>query len=125
MKNSDQYLKLVEWSEEDQCYVGVCPGLMIGGVHGQDESQVYKQLCQVVDEWIEIHEVDAVPLPAATARKEFSGKFVFRPGKSLHKSIAIAALREGESLNSFCVKTLKTSLSNLPLHCSTQARVRG
>ncbi len=25
MKVSDQYLKIVEWSEEDQCYVGTCP----------------------------------------------------------------------------------------------------
>lgn len=26
MKKSDRYLKIVEWSEEDQCYVGTCPG---------------------------------------------------------------------------------------------------
>jgi len=24
-KNSDRYLKIVEWSEEDQFYVGTCP----------------------------------------------------------------------------------------------------
>ena len=30
MKKSDRYLKIVEWSEEDQCYVGTCPGLMLG-----------------------------------------------------------------------------------------------
>jgi len=34
MKNSDRYLKIVEWSEEDQCYVGTCPGLFYGGCHG-------------------------------------------------------------------------------------------
>jgi hypothetical protein len=42
MKASDRYLKVVEWSEEDQCYVGSCPGLMIGGVHGDDEAEVYR-----------------------------------------------------------------------------------
>ncbi len=112
MKKSDQYLKIVEWSEEDQCYVGSCPGLMIGGVHGKNEAQVYKQLCQVVREWIKIHEKDEVPLPPATAGKEFSGKFMLRPGKSLHRSIAIAALRQGESLNNFCIKALEAVLSN-------------
>ena len=33
-KASDRYVKLVAWSEEDQCYIGRCPGLMFGGVHG-------------------------------------------------------------------------------------------
>ncbi|MEK7285915.1 MAG: toxin-antitoxin system HicB family antitoxin [Nitrospirota bacterium] len=112
MQKSDAYLKLVEWSEEDQCYVGSCPGLMIGGVHGKNEAQVYKQLCHVVNEWIKIYEEDGAPLPAATANKEFSGKFMLRPGKSLHKSIAIAALHKGESLNNFCIKALKAHLPN-------------
>ena len=31
MKISDRYLKIVEWSEEDQCYVSTCPGLFYGG----------------------------------------------------------------------------------------------
>ncbi|WDN90588.1 hypothetical protein BuS5_03559 [Desulfosarcina sp. BuS5] len=28
MKNSDRYLKIVEWSEENQCYVGFCPNFI-------------------------------------------------------------------------------------------------
>ncbi len=40
-KTSDRYVKVVAWSEEDQCYVGRCPGLMLGGVHGSDELAVY------------------------------------------------------------------------------------
>jgi len=42
MKLSDNYIKIVEWSEEDQYYVGSCPALMLGGVHGDDETKVYK-----------------------------------------------------------------------------------
>ncbi|MCF7818307.1 MAG: toxin-antitoxin system HicB family antitoxin [Kiritimatiellales bacterium] len=107
MKASDQYLKIVEWSEEDQCYIGSCPGLMKGGVHGDDEAQIYKELCEAVEEWIVIHQEDGEPLPAATAGKEYSGKFVVRVGKELHKALAIEALREGESLNAYCVHLLK------------------
>ena len=51
MKPSDRYLKIVEWSEEDGCYVGTCPGLMLGGVHGADEAKVYKELCQAVEDY--------------------------------------------------------------------------
>ncbi|HMO51633.1 MAG TPA: toxin-antitoxin system HicB family antitoxin [Kiritimatiellia bacterium] len=107
MKTSDQYIKLVEWSEEDQCYVGVCPGLMLGGVHGDEEAKVYKELCQAVEEWIALCEQDGVPLPEATAGKEYSGKFVVRVGKDLHKALAISALRHGESLNEHCVHLLR------------------
>ena len=107
MKTSDRYLKLVEWSEEDQCYVGTCPGLMLGGVHGDDEGTVYEELCRVVDEWIEIHSIDGEPLPAATAGRAYSGKFVLRVGENLHRQLATYALREGESLNSYCTHILR------------------
>jgi predicted HicB family RNase H-like nuclease len=107
MKSSDRYLKIVEWSEEDGCYVGACPGLMLGGVHGDDEARVYAELCRVVEEWIAIHEQDGAPLPPATARRDYSGKFVVRVGKELHQELAVHALREGVSLNSYCAKVLR------------------
>ena len=107
MKGSDHYIKIVEWSEEDQCYVGTCPGLMLGGIHGKDEAKVFKELCQAVEEWIDIYKKDKEPLPAATAGKDYSGKFVVRVGKDLHKSLAIDAFRRGVSLNSYCVNLLK------------------
>jgi hypothetical protein len=66
-KSSDRYLKLVAWSEEDQCYIGRCPDLMLGGVHGSEETVVYAELCQAVDEWIRLHEADGRPLPESTA----------------------------------------------------------
>ena len=111
MKTSNHYLKIVEWSEEDQCYVGTCPGLMLGGIHGDDEAKVYKELCQAVEEWIEIYQEDKEPLPPSTAGKEYSGKFVVRVGRDLHKALAIDALRHGESLNSYCVNKLREERS--------------
>jgi hypothetical protein len=51
MKTSDlkakaaRHLKIVEWSEEDGTFVGTCPGLMFGGIHGEDEEKVYAELC--------------------------------------------------------------------------------
>lgn len=51
MKTSDRYHKWVEWSEEDQVYIGKCPDL-ITGIHGDDPLQVYHELCEVVEEVI-------------------------------------------------------------------------
>ena len=66
MKASALYAKIVAWSEEDQCYVGSAPGLMYGGCHGNDEQHVYEELCQIVDEVIDLYRVDGKPLPPPT-----------------------------------------------------------
>jgi predicted HicB family RNase H-like nuclease len=107
MKPSDRYLKIVEWSETDGCYVGTCPGLMLGGVHGGDEAKVYAELCQMVEEWVAVRKADGIPLPKPTAGKAYSGKFVVRVGKDLHQELTVNALREGMSLNSYCAKVLR------------------
>jgi len=53
MKKSAQYRKIVEWSEEDQCYVGRCPELMFGGVHGKNEQKIFAERCAVIEEWVD------------------------------------------------------------------------
>ena len=60
---ADQYEKIVIWSDEDQCFIGMCPELFSGGVHGDDSLEVFKELLEVVDEWVEIFENDGKPLP--------------------------------------------------------------
>lgn len=74
MKESARYVKIVEWSDEDQCYVGSAPGLIYGGCHGDDEKTVFADLCQVVEEVIETYLRDGEPLPPATAGHDFVNK---------------------------------------------------
>lgn len=74
MKESANYVKLVEWSEEDQCYVGSAPGLLFGGCHGDDEKQVFNELCDIVEETIQSYKVDGKPLPPATSGLDYANK---------------------------------------------------
>ena len=74
MKESAKYVKIVEWSEEDQCYVGSAPGLIYGGCHGPDEQRVFEELCTVVEEAIEIYRTDGKTLPPATCGRDFANK---------------------------------------------------
>lgn len=101
-----RYTKFVEWSDEDRCFIGRCPELMLGGVHGDDEARVYAELCGTVEEMIKLTAADGHPLPEPLANKKFSGKFVLRVEPALHRRLAAKAVGAGESLNSFCVKTL-------------------
>lgn len=70
MNDSARYVKIVEWSEEDQCYVGSCPGLFYGGCHGDDELQVFAALCQLVEETIALYKDDGKPLPQPTSGRD-------------------------------------------------------
>jgi predicted RNase H-like HicB family nuclease len=72
MKPSARYVKIIEWSDEDQCYVGSCPGLFYGGCHGDDEMEVFSELCELVEEMIELYEKDGKPLPSPTAGKDYA-----------------------------------------------------
>jgi predicted RNase H-like HicB family nuclease len=67
VNNSARYIKTVEWSDEDQCFIGQCPGIVGPCCHGDNEAEVYADLCQIVDEWIEIAKQDGKPLPPATS----------------------------------------------------------
>lgn len=60
---ADQYEKIVYWDDDDEIFIGMCPELFFGGVHGDDPIEVFKELLQVVDEWVEIFEKDGKPLP--------------------------------------------------------------
>lgn len=74
MKNSAKYVKIVEWSEEDQCYVGSAPGLIYGGCHGSDEKEVFDELCQIVEDAIDLYRTDSKPLPPPTSGRDFATK---------------------------------------------------
>lgn len=71
MKNGNRYVKLVEWSDEDHCWIGSCPELFYGGCHGTDERVVFAELCQQVDEIIALYQSDGKELPAPLSGREF------------------------------------------------------
>ena len=74
MKESARYVKIVEWSDEDQCYVGSSPGLIYGGCHGDDEKQVFDELCRIVEEAVALYLQDGRPLPPQTSGRDFANQ---------------------------------------------------
>jgi predicted HicB family RNase H-like nuclease len=110
MKNATKagrFLKLVEWSDEDGCFVGSAPPLIGPCCHGDNEIKVYQQLSEIVDEWVETLEKDGKPLPEATAGKTYSGKFLLRVKPELHKALAVRAAQADQSLNNYLVGLLE------------------
>ena len=65
-----KYVKIVEWSDQDRCFIGSCPELFYGGCHGNDEREVFDHLCQIVNEMIELYKQDGKPLPQPLSGRE-------------------------------------------------------
>jgi predicted RNase H-like HicB family nuclease len=70
---SARYVKLVEWSDEDGVFVGQCPGIIGPCCHGDDEVEVYRELCEIVAEWVEVARREGRPLPPPTAGRDIAG----------------------------------------------------
>lgn len=71
MTRGDKYVKIVEWSEEDACFIGSCPELFYGGCHGSDAKSVFAELCDIVEETIRLYEGEGKPLPPSMSGREF------------------------------------------------------
>lgn len=67
MTANAKYGGVVEWSDEDRCFVGSYPGIIGPCCHGDDKDQVYLQLRQIVDEWLEIEYEDREKTPYGKA----------------------------------------------------------
>jgi predicted RNase H-like HicB family nuclease len=78
-------VKLIEWSEEDGCFVGQCPGIIGPCCHGDDEAAVYAKLCQIVEEWIAILKSQGQPLPPATVGRGLAEKILAEVDQELQE----------------------------------------
>ena len=70
MIDERKYTKIIEWSEKDGCFIGSCPELFYGGCHGDNERQVFDELCRIIAETIQLYHEDNKPLPAPRSGRE-------------------------------------------------------
>lgn len=101
-----RYLKVIEWSEEDQIYIGSAPPIIGQCCHGKTEAEVLAQLTSIVEEWVEIFLRDGRPLPSGTAGKTYSGKFLVRVRPEVHRAAALKAAARDVSLNEFVAEAI-------------------
>jgi antitoxin HicB len=60
--------------------------------------------------WIEVALSEGIPIPEPARESDYSGRFLVRAPKSLHRELAARARTEGTSLNQFVVTTLSRAL---------------
>lgn len=71
MKPSARYVRLVEWSDADQYFIGSCPELFYGGCHGDDPRAVFDELCEIIEKTVALYRREQKPLPEPLSGKDF------------------------------------------------------
>ncbi|MFH1573874.1 MAG: type II toxin-antitoxin system HicB family antitoxin [Acidobacteriota bacterium] len=70
MSTGDRYVKLIEWSDEDKCFIGSCPELFYGGCHGENAKAVFAELCEIVKDTIDLYEREGRSLPTPMSGRD-------------------------------------------------------
>ena len=102
-KTIDDYLKLpytIELIPDPQDGYAVAVKELPGCIsQGDTAEEAITMIRDAMAGWIEIALEDSLPIPEPRPEESYSGKFVVRVPKSLHRRLVEEAEREGVSLN--------------------------
>lgn len=73
---------------------------------GETLDEAYSNIEEAKCEWLQSMIERNMPIPEPSEENQFSGKFLIRVPKSLHKNLAETSKREGISLNQFVSNSL-------------------
>ena len=73
---------------------------------GATLDELDKNLKEAMEGYLEIKIEQSLPIPQPNTDDSYSGKFVIRLPKSLHRKLAISAENEGVSLNQYALYKL-------------------
>lgn len=81
------------------------------------QADTFEQIDEMIQDamrgWIEVALADGLPIPEPRIEEEYSGKFVVRVPKSLHRRLVRFAEGEGVSLNQYINMVLANAVGNL------------
>ena len=90
---------------------------------GDTPEEAIEMIQDAMRGWIEVSLEDGDPIPEPRGFDDYSGKFVVRVPRSLHRDLVEAAEREGVSLNQYVNVVLARAVGQPePLRTSDEAR---
>ena len=102
------YLTRPEYNDNEGYFFGRILGISDSiSFHGYSVEEFRNSFVEAVDDYLELcEEIGKIP------EKEYSGIFVLRLPKDIHRGLAISAERQGISLNKFVSSLCEKYLSN-------------
>lgn len=100
--NYKGYTARIEYSDEDDCFVGHLAGIQdLIGFHGDSVESLHTAFEASVDDYLE-----TCKKAKRSPQKPYSGHLMLRMPPELHAKIAIIAETQGKSLNSWVTELL-------------------
>ena len=96
----------IEIIEDEDAYVASIPDLPGCAAYGDTLQEALESLKSVKKLWIDGRLEAGLPVPEPTELDEYSGKFVLRISRGLHKSLQRESKRQGLSLNQYVAQIL-------------------
>jgi len=96
------------------------PGCM---TTGDTQQEALEMLDDAMNAWLRARLEDRETIPEPVATDDFSGRFVVRVTKSLHRDLVRAAERNGVSLNLFVATTLAQAAGSQAISAAAQPAI--
>jgi len=107
LMNHKGYTARIEYSEEDECFVGHVAGIKdIIGFHGDSVAVLHESFVEAVEDYLKTCES-----LSREPNRPYSGQFRLRLDPELHARAAIAAERKGKSLNTWVAEAIQNQMS--------------
>jgi len=113
-KTVEEYLRLpytiqLRQYEDGTFFADVAelPGCM---TEADTAEEAVEMIREAMAGWIEVALSEGLPIPEPAGEPEYSGRFLVRTPRSLHRDLVRRARAEGASLNQFVVTTLSRAL---------------
>ncbi len=105
--NHKGYAARIEYSDEDECFVGHVAGIKdVIGFHGDSVNSLHVAFVEAVEDYLSTCE----KLKREPSRP-YSGQFRLRLDPALHARAAIAAELKGKSLNAWVKDVIQNQVS--------------
>ncbi len=109
-RESGYYSYTVEWSAEDDTYIGRVAEWALLAAHGESPEEALHEIRFVVAAAIDDCQEQQDEYPEPLSRRSFSGKFSLRIPPELHRRLVAEAARQGVSLNQYVTTKLAGSI---------------
>ena len=103
--------KIVLYPSSEGGYVAEIPELAGCLTQGDDMQDALEMIEDAKKAWIDIAIHDHREIPEPETEEKYSGKFLVRVPKSLHKELAMRAKKEAVSLNQLATYFLSTGIT--------------
>ena len=103
--------KIVLYPSSEGGYVAEIPELAGCLTQGDDIQDALEMIEDAKKAWIDIAIHDNREIPEPETEEKYSGKFLVRVPKSLHKELAMRAKKEAVSLNQLATYFLSTGIT--------------